>query len=67
MLGVQRIAAESGQRIPVNQRAQRFVIDGFDLLDLVRGAETVKKVQYRHPAVDRREVRNRTQIHDLLR
>ena len=66
MLRVERVLAEGLERIHIDERAQILVVERLDLLDLVRGAEAVKEVQHRHAAVDGGQVRDRTQIHDLL-
>ena len=66
MLRIQRVAAEGPQSVHVHQRTQLLVVQRLDLLDLVAGAEAVKEVQERHPAVDGAQMRHRTQIHDLL-
>ena len=43
MLGVQGAAAELIHSVPIQQVAQILVIPNLDLLDLVRGAETVEE------------------------
>ena len=67
VLRVERVLAECLEGVHVHQRAQVLVVERLDLLDLVRGAEAVEEVQHRHAAVDRGQVRDRAQIHDLLR
>ena len=48
MIRVQCVVSECLQCIPVKQLAEIFVIDSFDLLDLVRCSETVKEVHERN-------------------
>ena len=67
VLRVERVLAERLERIHIDQRAQILVIERLNLLDLVRGAEAVEEMQHRHAAVDGGQVRDRAQIHDLLR
>ena len=67
--GVSRIQSslpELGQTLPIEQRSQSLLVDHFDLLDLVRGTETVEEVQERHTRLDCHEVSDTGQIHNLL-
>ena len=66
VFGVQSAGAELLQGVAVEQRRQRGFVDQFDLLDLVRGAETVEEVQERNAGLQRHEVRDAGEVHDLL-
>ena len=66
MIRVQRATTESVQGILVDQAGQFVILDDFDFLGFVRGPETVEEVQERHPALDGRQMRHRSQVHDLL-
>jgi len=66
MLGVHGGGAEFGHLFPVHQGADVFVINGFDLLHFVRGAETVEKVAEGQAGVDGRKVRHQGQVHAFL-
>ena len=66
MIRAQRAAAESVQAILVDQAGQFVILDDFDLLGFVRGPEAVEEVQERYPAFNCRQVRHRSQVHDLL-
>ena len=67
MLRVQRPLAERLHSVHIEHACQLLVRPALDLLDLVRGAETVKEVQEGHSALDRGQMRDRAQVHDLLR
>ena len=67
MLRIQRVRAERLHRFHVAHVLEVRVIPRLDLLDLVARAETVEEVQERHPPLDRRQMRHRGQVHDLLR
>ena len=66
MVGVQRPATEGVQRILVDQAGQFVIFDHFNLLRFVRSTETVKEIEERHAAFDRRQMGHRSQVHDLL-
>ena len=67
VLGVQRAGAELGHGVHVAHFLEVLVVPLLDLLDLVRGAETVKEVDEGHAALDGRQMRHGGQVHDLLR
>ena len=66
MLGIQRVGLELGNRVIIDQLRQIVVVQHLDLLDLVRSAEAVEKVQERHARLDGRQMRNGGQIHGFL-
>jgi len=66
MLRIQRVFAETIHRIPIHHVFQIVVIPHFDLLDLVRGTETIKEVDEGHAAFQRGQVRHSAEIHDFL-
>ena len=53
--------------VHVDHVLQVVVIPDCDLLDLVGGAEAVEEVEERNAALDGGEVRDRGEVHDLLR
>ena len=67
MLRVQRAAAERGHGVFIEHIVQILVIPHRNLLNLVRGAEAVEEMEERNSAADGGQMRNRTQIHNLLR
>ena len=67
MVRVQRTVFEFFYRIHVQHVAQVFVIPDLDLLDLMRGTETVEEMQERYAAFDRGQMRYSAQVHNLLR
>ena len=67
VLRIQRMSSERVDRVPVEHFAEILIIPDFDLLNLVRGAEAVEEVEERDLALDCGEVRNRAEVHDLLR
>ena len=56
MIGVQSVLPEGVDGIHVNHILQILVIPGLNLLDLVGSTETVKEVDKRHLALDRRQM-----------
>ena len=52
--------------IPVNQLLKVFIAEHFDLLDLVRSTESVKKVQERNASLDCRKMCDTAQVHNFL-
>ena len=66
VLGREGTFAEFAQRLAVHQRAEVFGVEAFDLLDLVRGAETVEEVDERHAGLDGSQVGHAGQVHHFL-
>ena len=66
MLGVQRTLAERFQRVAVEHRSQRSLVDELDFLNLVRRTEAVEEVHERYAGFQRHDVSDTGQIHDLL-
>ena len=66
VLGVQGPVAELLQGVTVEHRRQRGLVDQLDLLDFVRRAEAVEEVQERHARLQRHEVCDAREVHDLL-
>ena len=66
MIRVECTTAELINRIPVKNLRKIGIVHNLDLLNLVRGTETVKEVNERNAPLDRNEMRNRSEIHDLL-
>ena len=58
--------AELGKLLHVDEGTQVFLVHGLNLLDLVRGAETVKEVDKRYVSLDGAQVGNTGEVHDLL-
>ena len=52
MLRIQGVGPEGFQGFHINQGTQLLVIQCFNLLNLMRGAESIKEMQERHPTVD---------------
>ena len=66
MIRVERTAAERLNGIPVEDLREVSIVHDLDLLDLMRGAESVKEVDERHTSLDGDEMRYCREIHDLL-
>ena len=66
VLGIERARAELLQCVAVEHRGERSVVDDLDLLNFVRGAESVEEVQERNARLKRHDVRHACQIHYLL-
>ena len=66
MLRIQGVGPEGFQGFHINQGTQLLVIQCFNLLNLMRGAESIKEMQERHPTVDGGKVCHGAQIHDFL-
>ena len=66
MIRIERTAAERLNGIPVKDLREVGVVHNLDLLDLMRGTESVKEVDERHTSLDGDEMRYRREIHDLL-
>ncbi len=65
VLGIQRTGTESLQCIHVEERRESRIVDHLDLLDLMRGAESVEEVQERNTGLQCHDVGNARQIHHL--
>ena len=66
MFRIHGSGAEFGHLFPVHQRTDVFVINGFDLLHFVRGAEAVEEVAEGQAGVDGRKVGHQGQVHAFL-
>ncbi len=66
MVGIHAAFAELGDLVPGNQLADVFVVDDFDFLDFVGGAEAVEEVQDRHAGLEGGQVGDEGQIHAFL-
>ena len=66
VLGIECACAELSQSLTIEQRSQTSLVDEFDLLNLVRGAETIEEVQERHTRLDSHDVSHTSQVHNLL-
>ena len=66
MFGVERTGTEGRNRIAVEQLIHILIIDRFDLLDFMGGAEAVEEVHERHAALDGGKVRYKREVHDFL-
>ena len=64
--GIGSPGAESGQRFLVDQFGHIRVVDEFDLLDFVAGAEPVEKVDKWQAAFNGGQVGHQAQVHGLL-
>ena len=65
-LRVQGTGTELSQGLLVDKRSQVLILQSLDLLDLVRGTETVEEVHERHTRLDRSQVSDTGQVHNLL-
>ena len=66
MLRIKRTVAECLKRFHVEQRSKIVLLDGFDLLNFVRSAETVEEVHERDTAFDGGKVRYTAKVHRFL-
>ena len=66
-LRIEGALAECLDSIHIAHISQIVVVPDLDLLDLVRGAETVEEVQERNAALDGSKVSNRREVHNFLR
>ena len=66
MVGVQGAGAECGHSIHIHHVSQIGIVPNGQLLNLVRGTETVKEVQEGNAAFDGSQMSHRSQIHDFL-
>ena len=66
VFGGQCVVAELLHCVPVQQLAQIFVVQNFDLLQFVRGAEAVEEVLEGDGALDCGQVRNSSHVHTFL-
>ena len=64
--GVEGALAELGQSLAVEQRLQVLIVEIFNFLYLVAGAETVEEVYKRHACADGAEMSHTGQIHHFL-
>ena len=53
MLRIEGIATESVHSVPVKKLAEILVIPDFDLLNLMRSAETIEEMKERNSSLDR--------------
>ena len=67
LLRIQSTLTECLNSIHIAHFLEILIIPDRDLLNLVRGTETVKEVDERNAALDRSEMCNSSQVHDLLR
>ena len=67
VLRVQGLAADIPQCVLIQQGPQLLIVQRFDTLHLMRGAETVEAVHKGVLCLDSGQVRHRRQIHGLLR
>ena len=67
MLRVQSALAERLNSVHIAHLSQVAVIPNLNLLNLVRGTETVEEVDERNTGLDGCQMRNSRQVHDLLR
>ena len=65
-LRVQGTGTELSQGLLVDKRSQVLILQSLDLLDLVRGTETVEEVHERYTRLDRSQVSDTGQVHNLL-
>ncbi len=66
MLGIHGVHAELGHFVPVDQGTDVLIVDDFDLLHFVRGAESVEEMAKRHAGIDGRQMGHQGQIHAFL-
>ena len=66
MLRVQSAGTEGRHRVAVKQLIHILIVDRFDLLDLVGGAEAVEEMHEGNAALDGGKVRHKRKIHDFL-
>jgi hypothetical protein len=66
MIRVQGPLPVGPHQVVVDQGADRLDGQAFDLIDLVGGAETVKKVDEGHPSRQGRRLGDEGEVHDLL-
>ncbi len=65
-VGVEGPGPVPGDRVEVDHRGDRGVVDGGDRVDLVAGAESVEEVQERHPALEGRGVGHEGEVVGFL-
>ena len=66
MVGVDRPVAELLDSLVIDQRLYVFIIDGFNLLDLMGCPESIKEMKERHSGLDGGQMSNGRQIHGFL-
>ena len=62
-----RLCAEFGNFVVIYHLRQLVIFPNLDLLHLVRGAEAIKEMQERYTAFNCGKMRDRAEIHSLLR
>ena len=67
MLRIERTLSERVNSVHIAHFLKILVIPYLNLLDLVRGTETVKEIDERNSALNRGKVSYRTQVHNFLR
>ena len=65
-LGVERAIAECLDSVKVNHISKILIIPRSNLLDLVRGTESVKEIEERNSSLNGSKVSDRAEVHDLL-
>ena len=66
VFGIHGGGAEFGHLVPVHQVLDVFVVDDFDLLHFMGGAEAVEEVAERQAGVDGRKMGHQGHVHALL-
>ena len=66
VIRVQRVVPEGPDRVLVDERAEFVVFQHLDLLDFVGRPESVEEMEARDARADRRQVRNRREVHHVL-
>ncbi len=66
VIGIQRPVPELPDGFIIHQRLDILIVNGFNLLNLMGCAESVKEVKEGNPALDCRQMGNRCQIHCFL-
>ena len=66
VLRIESSCSEFVDCVHVDQFADLFVIDDFDLLDLMRCSESIEEVQERNSALDSRKVSYAAEVHNFL-
>lgn len=66
MLGVEGAATECVHGVMVEKLVEVLIIPNRNLLNFVRGAETVEEMEEGHSALNGRKVSHGAEIHNLL-
>ena len=66
VLRVQRTGAEAVDGVPVDELLEIVIVENFDLLDLMAGAEAVEEVLHGDTAGDGAQMRHGGEVHRLL-